>query len=502
MKISFSRWLRRSKWHLVTAGAIGLGGTTFGQSSSVPLSRRSAEAPGDKVGRLKADDLLERRRMEMRVEIAWLADPVTFPCHLEAHVTHEALEARGYVTDSAVREKALKIAREVSGKRVVDATRYHRARSRPVLTRPETAVQRDAVRLLRQVHPVHATTVKVETQPNGRLVVEGTLASLEDKFAVSRCLSHVGGCKCVDNQLRALDESVPEPLIAEKKEPSDRPIENKSQSDPRLLQVILSRRVPTANVTVIPGPNGTMVVTGSVDRTGDIEILMRAAGDMVGGRERVTNALRLRQGPPEVARIDIATTKQETTKTTSVKQSYSLVQHLQPAEVSSAAPVKHPEKETTIWIGSSPEPQAPERPAKQPSPAVLVLNQPKPTSVQSKIHGSTQTVAVKKPVSETKKITTPAAEPYVTTGVILIERQEEPARPAKPLLAFSQLQRCIASACRKKPGDVEIKPLSASKLSVRVKASGFDEGDRLKDKIFGLPELAPYQIDLDIVVGR
>src|ERR1022692_1422896 len=48
-----------------------------------------------------------RRVTEVNVEVAWLADPVTFPYYLEAHVDGGQLEVRGYVPSKAIREHAL-----------------------------------------------------------------------------------------------------------------------------------------------------------------------------------------------------------------------------------------------------------------------------------------------------------------------------------------------------------------------------------------------------------
>src|SRR5262245_25779816 len=39
------------------------------------------------------------RLAEIRVELAWLADPVTFPYELQAKMTPGGLEIRGHVTD-------------------------------------------------------------------------------------------------------------------------------------------------------------------------------------------------------------------------------------------------------------------------------------------------------------------------------------------------------------------------------------------------------------------
>src|SRR5436309_269817 len=66
-----------------------------------------------------------RRATEVNVEVAWLADPVTFPYYLEAHVAGSQLEVRGYVPSKAVREQALRIAQVYSSLPVADSMKEH-----------------------------------------------------------------------------------------------------------------------------------------------------------------------------------------------------------------------------------------------------------------------------------------------------------------------------------------------------------------------------------------
>src|SRR5438552_14924338 len=66
-----------------------------------------------------------KRLTEVNVEIAWLADPVTFPYYLEAHATGTQIEVRGFVPNKAVRDHALRIAQVFSSMPVVDAMKEH-----------------------------------------------------------------------------------------------------------------------------------------------------------------------------------------------------------------------------------------------------------------------------------------------------------------------------------------------------------------------------------------
>src|SRR5262249_25179711 len=60
------------------------------------------------------------RIREIRVELAWFGDPITFPCQLGACVQKGVLELRGYVPSTAIRERAVKLARQVCSLSVID----------------------------------------------------------------------------------------------------------------------------------------------------------------------------------------------------------------------------------------------------------------------------------------------------------------------------------------------------------------------------------------------
>jgi pilus assembly protein CpaC len=65
------------------------------------------------------------------------------------------------------------------------------------------------------------------------------------------------------------------------------------QFDVEYLRTLLARVVPTASVQPIPGSNNQIILTGYVARAEDIEVIMRTAASVVGGPERVVDALRV-----------------------------------------------------------------------------------------------------------------------------------------------------------------------------------------------------------------
>src|SRR4051794_6283264 len=64
--------------------------------------------PADKTAAKAIDP---RRQAEIQIELAWLADPVTFPYFLEARTTSAGLVVRGYVPNKAVHEQAVNLAK-------------------------------------------------------------------------------------------------------------------------------------------------------------------------------------------------------------------------------------------------------------------------------------------------------------------------------------------------------------------------------------------------------
>src|SRR5207302_262388 len=86
---------------LAATAALGLA-----QTGERPLHKFFGSGPGKNSPPKTSEDL--RRKAEIDVELAWLADPVTFPYYLEAQADATTLTVRGYVPDPAVRDHALK----------------------------------------------------------------------------------------------------------------------------------------------------------------------------------------------------------------------------------------------------------------------------------------------------------------------------------------------------------------------------------------------------------
>jgi hypothetical protein len=66
----------------------------------------------------------------------------------------------------------------------------------------------------------------------------------------------------------------------------------------------------------------------------------------------------------------------------------------------------------------------------------------------------------------------------------------------------TKLQQRIAGVCGKSAKDVEVTTNAGKSLLIRVQATNAAEGEKLSDLIFRIPELAPYEVSLDIAVIR
>jgi hypothetical protein len=180
----------------------------------------------------------------------------------------------------------------------------------------------------------------------------------------------------------------------------------------------------------------------------------------------------------------------------------------------------------------------PKKPAPTITPNVLFPSQakatPKPRELEIGARVQKPSELVLAPKTETKPVVVAGQDAYVTTGIIVFENVDPVPQPktppvvavkkpaAKPAITAQaptaapkanpkieakkpetteQLQKSVASACHKKPSDVNVEK-NGLKLTIQIKASRLSEGDDLKDTVFRLPELAPYQVDLDILIGR
>lgn len=65
------------------------------------------------------------------------------------------------------------------------------------------------------------------------------------------------------------------------------------QFDVEYLKTLLQRAVPTSSVTPLPAANNYIILTGTVARVEDIDVILNTTRSVVGGADRIINALRV-----------------------------------------------------------------------------------------------------------------------------------------------------------------------------------------------------------------
>jgi hypothetical protein len=195
--------LRRAARILMAAGALGLARPAVARGPAVeaPAAAEEAALPAGQA-----------YREEVRVRLAWLADPVTFPHALTARVRGDSLEVGGTVPDSAAQEAALKLARQHTPLPVVDAVQVRPAKAEKRVALPAEAVQRTAAGALSVAVGSRGRDVTVQARPDGQVTVRGSVASLEEKLRVSERLRQVAGCTSVVNCLSVAPPAPESPL--------------------------------------------------------------------------------------------------------------------------------------------------------------------------------------------------------------------------------------------------------------------------------------------------
>ena len=133
----------------------------------------------------------QARYEESQVELAWLAEPMLFSLNLAAQLKDNTLAVRGYVPTAAVRDHALKVAREQTTFRVVDELKIYpaagNAQARPTNPRRSSIIARQ---ILVQQFPERGKDIEVKCDPQGRVTVAGPSA-----LTKKRCSSAVNSAR-------------------------------------------------------------------------------------------------------------------------------------------------------------------------------------------------------------------------------------------------------------------------------------------------------------------
>src|SRR5262249_54913277 len=151
------------------------------------------------------------RLTEVQVEMAWLADPATFPYRLTARVQGLTLRVSGCVPSSGVRSHVLQVARNHCGLPVRDDLTVVPGLAAYPQAVTATALEQAALAAVKSGFPPPAADVQVQVRGRSVLVVSGVVPSEEVSLAVCQRLRQLAGCSSVVNHL--LVRRVVQPLV-------------------------------------------------------------------------------------------------------------------------------------------------------------------------------------------------------------------------------------------------------------------------------------------------
>lgn len=207
--------------------ALAMASRAWAQINAIPFPRllpKKASVPAAPTAQPKAADQYHRL-MEILIELAWLADPATFPLQLEARVDGGTVHLRGKVPDEKVRAQAAKLARLHCPMNISDElTTTAAAPANKSMRVDAPALQQRAQSAVYEAFPSGSHRFRISCDPNGMVTIDGRVNSFADKLAVSKKLQRLHGCACVANQLEVGPTAPPSgpgsvPAMAEPNQP-------------------------------------------------------------------------------------------------------------------------------------------------------------------------------------------------------------------------------------------------------------------------------------------
>src|SRR5262245_37879098 len=181
---------------LLTASMTWRGaGRAVAQSTEWPAQRQN-NIP---TGKAPAVPREEVQAAAARIELAWLADPTTFPYGLDAIPENGRIEIRGFVPNNQIHKHAAKLARQVTKLPVPDSVREQGGLSGSPVHVPALQLHNAAAAALYEAYPRLVHSIRIHCDADGAVTIQGTVANLEQQLALSRALHHVPGCTRVSN---------------------------------------------------------------------------------------------------------------------------------------------------------------------------------------------------------------------------------------------------------------------------------------------------------------
>lgn len=525
------RAFRRAWW----APAVVYAATLVAPATAQPLVHPPADPPGGpQQGPQRAALSSPYRGLEIQIEMAWLADPITFPYQLAAHVTDAGIEVFGYVPSAQVRDQALKIAGKQAPAPLLSELKI--AANLPDHTAHCKAewLQYTIINHLKIACPGQAAAVKVACNDQGHVELTGTVASREDKLAIAQHLRQVTGCTSVASKMRIAGE-IAEPDPA---------------SPPRQVGMETWKRADAATTTwtatnVPAGPKIDAVAKlpetappSAVKQASFIApaLVPNVDAAPVGpqmGSQNLVQSPQAPVAPPQLPPLP----QLQPTPSTSPYNALPPVQSPLPAPVAplptSAATSPYSaivSRET--WTPPTPVATTTRLPAtigtvppavaKVPVPSVAasagpvaltskqlagvvagavartplaVASAPANTHVVPVAMASKQSAAAVAAPPAIARTPTPLGDPYVTTGVVLVTEPE-------PMVMTTTLppgvKQSVERVCGPRIANVVVEPQGGKSVKIQYTAHNAQEAEQFWQKIQAMPELLPFDVHVEV----
>lgn len=193
------------------AGAVGAM-LAIAVGASAPKAPAQVPAPQSQGQPMPGQKGCFPRLEEMRVELALLSDPSTFPYAVAASARIGALDLYGFVPNNGIRQHVLDVARRTTILMVHDDMGLKPTPRPQPSPCPPSVLQKEGMELLQNEMGETAKQVSLEARLNGVIVVKGRIDTFENKVKISRLFRQLAGCGSVVNQL------IVEPIVRDGKE--------------------------------------------------------------------------------------------------------------------------------------------------------------------------------------------------------------------------------------------------------------------------------------------
>lgn len=467
---------------------------------------------------VRSDD--PARLAEVGVEMAWLTDPVTFPYHLAARATPEGLEVRGFVPSSVIHERAVKLARQHCDWPVLDKIQVHSAMAVHLPAAPGEQLRPAVDAALRAACPALAPGVTAHYRSYGQVVLTGGVPSLEAKLALSQALRRVPGCRSVINQIHVGPQMAAAPARPAPQQVASGPVASPAKSAPAPARPDSTKPAPAARaefagsapVAARPEPPRPPVSLSpykgpAAPPGGDVK-QVTFSGLTKPAAEVGPNLPKLETWQPAAPKAPATTDTKATPAPQQLKPpappSPLLPVLDRPSERPGAA-LKPPQpKVAQSSTYAAAPPPAPVNPAPPPpAPVKTAVTPPAPVKATPTAPQNGGPMVAPAPRPGTPPAPPPLAtrpapsgEPYVVTGMVLIDAEPAPAGLSAPALAG--IRQAVERACAGKALDVEAVSLADGSLAVRLRAANKADADHCAARVLSMPEVAPYKSRLKL----